>query len=159
MNSSIDIEKIGLAAEELFRSGGYYCSEAVVAAFRNTLSLPMPEEMVSMAAGFAIGIGRAKCLCGAVSGGVMVLGYFFGRRGPSTPGADEVQKTFTLTKELHDFFQTQHGVALLSYIDSGYGYGFRRHKSQCISFTGEVARKVAEMVAREKDGLSLTAGK
>ena len=150
MNTSIDIEKIGLAAEELFRSGGYYCSEAVVAAFRNTLSLPMPEEMVSMAAGSPIGIGRAKCLCGAVSGGVMVLGYFFGRRGPSTPGADEVQKTFTLTKELHDFFQTQHGVLCCRILTRGMDMASGEHKSQCISFTGEVARKVAEMVAREK---------
>lgn len=157
MNSSIDIEKIGLAAEELFRSGGYYCSEAVVAAFRNTLSLPMPEEMVSMAAGFPIGIGRAKCLCGAVSGGVMVLGYFFGRRGPSTPGADEVQKTFTLTKELHDFFQTQHGVLCCRILTRGMDMASGEHKSQCISFTGEVARKVAEMVAREKGWTIVTA--
>ena len=70
MNYNIDVEEIGQVAEELFRSGGYYCSEAVVASFRNTLNLDMPEEMVSMAAGFPIGIGRSKCLCGAVSGGV-----------------------------------------------------------------------------------------
>ncbi|WP_245547365.1 C-GCAxxG-C-C family protein [Halobacteroides halobius] len=39
----------------------------------------MPPEMVKLASGFSIGIGKSKCLCGAVSGGVMALGLNYGR--------------------------------------------------------------------------------
>jgi C_GCAxxG_C_C family probable redox protein len=46
---------------------------------------------------FPVGIGKSKCVCGAVSGGVMALGYFFGR----TKGGDpKVQNTLELANEL-----------------------------------------------------------
>ncbi|MCE5190569.1 MAG: C-GCAxxG-C-C family protein [Actinomycetia bacterium] len=34
----------------------------------------MPPEAIKLASGFPVGIGTGGCTCGALSGGVMVLG-------------------------------------------------------------------------------------
>ncbi|MEI7884050.1 MAG: C-GCAxxG-C-C family (seleno)protein [Clostridia bacterium] len=149
MQNKISIKKIKEDAEALFQSGGYFCSEAIVASCRNNFELDMPVEMVAMAAGFPVGIGRSKCLCGAVSGGVMVLGYFFGRKAPSNPNAPEVAKTFAVSKELHDYFKEAHGALCCRILTKGMDMASGEHKQQCVSFTGEVAGKVAEIVVRE----------
>ena len=75
IKKEVSVSKVAKDAEELFR-GGFFCSEAVVSSIRSNFELDIPEEVISMASGFPVGIGRAKCLCGAVSGGVMALGIF-----------------------------------------------------------------------------------
>lgn len=79
MLKEIDVKKIREAAEENYRDGGMYCSEGIVSAFKETLLDDMPEELIAAASGFPIGVGRSKCMCGAISGGVMCIGYAFGR--------------------------------------------------------------------------------
>lgn len=76
MKKEVSIQKIQDDAENMFRRGEYYCSEAVIASIKQNFDLDMPDEMIAMASGFPVGIGRSKCVCGAVSGGVMALGYF-----------------------------------------------------------------------------------
>ena len=53
----ISVSKVRKDAEELFR-GGFFCSEAVVSAIRSNFELDIPEEVISMASGFPVGIGR-----------------------------------------------------------------------------------------------------
>jgi C_GCAxxG_C_C family probable redox protein len=65
------VKQVREDAEELFRLGGFYCSEAIVASVRKNIDPDMPVELVSAASGFPIGVGRAKCMCGAVSGATM----------------------------------------------------------------------------------------
>ena len=68
--------------------------------------MDVPEEVIAMASGFPIGIGRSKCLCGAVSGGVMAIGLVFGRTVQKDP---QVEQTLALSKELHDWFKAANG--------------------------------------------------
>ncbi|MFL0247280.1 C-GCAxxG-C-C family (seleno)protein [Candidatus Clostridium stratigraminis] len=106
----------------------------------------MPDEMIAMASGFPIGIGKSKCVCGAVSGGVMCLGYFFGR----TKGGDtKIQKTFALANELQESFKNNHKVLCCKVLTHGMDMASGEHKEQCISFTGEIAEKTAEIIVRE----------
>ncbi len=133
---AVSVKKIGDDAEALFR-GGFFCSEAVVSSMRSNFELDLPEEIIAMASGFPVGIGRSKCLCGAVSGGVMALGIFFGRT--------------KVSKELHDWFKESNGKNALCcrILTKGFDMGQGEHKEQCIHFTGMVAKKVAEIVVRE----------
>ena len=78
LKKEVSVAKIAKDAEDLFR-GGFFCSEAVVSSIRSNFEMDVPEEVIAMASGFPIGIGRSKCLCGAVSGGVMAIGLVFGR--------------------------------------------------------------------------------
>lgn len=147
MKQEVSVKKIQKDAEELFR-GGFFCSEAVVSAIRSNFELDIPEEVIAMASGFSVGIGRSKCLCGAVSGGVMALGIFFGRTVQKDP---KVEKNLEVAKELHDYFKEANGKNALCcrILTKEFDMGKGEHKEQCIYFTGLVAAKVAEIVVRE----------
>ena len=148
MKTEISIKKIRQDAEDAFRRGDFYCSEAIVSSIKSNFEIAMPDEMIAMASGFPIGIGKSKCVCGAVSGGVLCIGYFFGR----TKGADpKVQNTLALANELQESFRKNHGCLCCSVHTAGMDMGSGEHKPQCIAFTGEIAQKVAEIIIRELD--------
>ncbi|WP_101908579.1 C-GCAxxG-C-C family protein [Marasmitruncus massiliensis] len=147
MKREVSIQKIKQDAMDLFR-GGFFCSEALVSSFRTNFELDIPEQIVAMASGFPVGIGRSKCLCGAVSGGVMMLGYFFGRTKQKDP---KVEKNLVLSKELHDWFREKNSALCCRILTKGMDMAAGEHKEQCIRFTGEVAEKVAQIVVRELD--------
>lgn len=149
MTNQVDLGKVKNDAENLFREGKYYCSEAVIASIRENFQLDMPEEMIAMASGFPVGIGKSKCVCGAVSGGVMALGYFFGRTSGTNPKDPLSVKTLELTNELQDSFKQNHKVLCCSILTKGMDMASGEHKAQCIAFTGEIAEKTAEIVLRE----------
>ncbi len=148
IKKEVSIEKIRKEAEDLFR-GGFFCSEAVISVIRSNFELDVPEEIIAMASGFPVGIGRSKCLCGAVSGGVMAIGLLFGRTVQKDP---QVEQTLALSKELHDWFKVANGKNALCcrILTKEFDMGQGEHKEQCIRYTGLVAAKVAEMIVREK---------
>ncbi len=147
VKQEVSVKKIGKDAEELFR-GGFFCSEAVMSSMRSNFELDIPEEVIAMASGFPVGIGRSKCLCGAVSGGVMALGLFFGRTKQGDP---KVEKNLEVAKELHDWFKENNGKNALCcrILTKEFDMGAGEHKEQCIKLTGMIAGKVAEIVVRE----------
>ncbi|MDK2918707.1 MAG: hypothetical protein PWQ37_1440 [Candidatus Petromonas sp.] len=146
MRKKISIKKIKNDAEELFRKGDFYCSEAIVSSIKNNFEIDMPDEMIAMASGFPVGIGKSKCVCGAVSGGILALGYFFGR----TKGGDpKVQKTLELADELQQSFKDNHGCLCCKVHTQGMDMASGEHKKQCIAFTGEIAEKAAQIIVRE----------
>ena len=104
MFTEINIAKVKDDAEELFRIGGFYCSEAIVSSIRKNIDPDMPIELVSAASGFPIGVGRSKCMCGAVSGAIICLGYFFGRTQPTSPTDPKSLKCMELAYELQESF-------------------------------------------------------
>jgi C_GCAxxG_C_C family probable redox protein len=146
MNREVSIKKIKEDAEGLYRRGEFFCSEAIVSSIRNHFNLNMPEEMIAMASGFPVGIGKSKCVCGAVSGGVLCLGYFFGR---TKPGDMKVQNTLKLANELQESFRKNHGCLCCYVHTRGFDMAAGEHKDQCVAFTGEVAQKTAEIIVRE----------
>lgn len=146
MIKEVSIKKIKEDAEELYRKGDFFCSEAIVASIRDNFQLDMPEEMIAMASGFPVGIGRSKCVCGAISGGVICIGYFFGR----TKGGDtKVNRTLELANELQEEFRKNHKVLCCSVHTKGMDMGSGEHKAQCVAFTGEVAETAAKIITRE----------
>ncbi|MCI9069252.1 C-GCAxxG-C-C family protein [Clostridium sp.] len=147
MKKEISIKKVKKDAEDLYR-GGFFCSEAVVSSIRSNFELDIPEIVIAMASGFPVGIGRSKCLCGAVSGGVMSLGLFFGRTSQNDP---KVEKNLEVAKELHDYFKANNGKNSLCcrILTKEFDMGQGEHKEQCINYTGLVAEKVAEIIIRE----------
>lgn len=146
MNNEVSINKIKTEAEDLYRKGQFFCSEAIVYSIKENFGLDMPDEMIAMASGFPVGIGKSKCVCGAVSGGVMAIGYFFGR----TKGGDpKVQKTLELANELQESFKNNHKVLCCKILTKGMDMASGEHKNQCVAFTGEIAQKTAEIIVRE----------
>ena len=147
IKQEVSVQKIGKDAEDLFR-GGFFCSEALMSSIRSNFELDVPEEVIAMASGFPVGIGRSKCLCGAVSGGIMALGLFFGR---TVQGDPKVEKNLAVAKELHDYFKGATGKNALCcrILTKEFDMSKGEHKQQCIRYTGMVAEKVAEIIVRE----------
>lgn len=150
VKQEVSIQKITKDAEDNFRNG-YFCCEALMAAIRDNFELDIPKEVIALSSGMAVGVGRSGCLCGALNGGIMALGLFFGRTEQNGPQDPKVQKCMKLTNELHAWFKEANGKnstccrVLTKEFDMGKG----EHKEQCIYFTGLCAGKVAEIVVRE----------
>ena len=138
------LKKIRETAEEYYRKGELFCSEAVVQTINDALGKPYPEEVVKMASGFPVGLGKAQCLCGAVSGGEMALGMVYGR----VHGQAMDPKMFERSKGLHDFIKDEYKSLCCRVITrkwAGDDFKSPERKEHCITITG----KVAEWVAKE----------
>jgi len=142
----IDVESIRKSAEEYYREGEFYCSEAIVSSFIEELDLDLSRDVVAMMSGFPVGIGGSGCTCGAISGAVAMLGYFFGRREPGASGA---ARTMELTAELHDRFIEEEGSTCCRVLTAGMDFDRGEHLEQCIEFTGRMAALTAEIIKRE----------
>jgi C_GCAxxG_C_C family probable redox protein len=147
-NIDIDLEKIRLTAEEYYRSGNFYCSEAIVKTIKDVFSLPGSDDVIAMASGFPVGIGGAGCTCGAVTGAVMSLGLVFGR---TTPKDKKVDKAMKLSRELHDYFKKNHKSLCCRTLNKYMIMGSSGQMKQCIAFTGEMAQEVARIIIREQN--------
>lgn len=108
--------------------------------------MPISDDIIAAASGFPVGMGGSGCTCGAVAGGIMALGLFFGR----TEAKDrKVNKAMALANELHDTFRKRHRALCCRVLTKDMKLGSSEHMEQCISFTGEVAEEVAKMILRE----------
>ena len=65
--------------------GGYNCSQAILAAFSESLGLDAKTALM-LASGFGGGMGGMGGACGALTGAIMVLGFKYG-------SADSMDKT------------------------------------------------------------------
>jgi C_GCAxxG_C_C family probable redox protein len=146
----INLKKVQKDAENNFR-GGFFCCEALMAAIRSNFELDVPEEVIAMSSGMAVGIGRSGCCCGAFNGGVLALGMIFGRTVPKGPTDPVVNKVMDMTKELHDWFKVANGKNAICcrVLTREFDMGKGEHKEQCIRFTGLCAWKTAEIICRE----------
>lgn len=146
MKGNIDLEKIRTTAEDYYRNGDFYCSEAIVRTIKDEFELQLPDSVIAMASGFPVGIGGAGCTCGAISGGIMAIGMFFGRTQPKD---EKVNKAMALSNELHQIFQNKHKSLCCRVLTKGMTLGSSEHMKQCIAFTGEVAYEAARIITRE----------
>ncbi len=146
MNRNVNITEIRKTAEEYYRNGDFYCSEAIVKAIKDGFYLDISDTVISLASGFPVGMGAAGCTCGALAGGVMAIGMLFGRTQPKD---EKVGKAMALSKELHDLFQSRHRVVCCRSLTQGMELGSPEHMKQCIAFTGEIAEEVAKIAVRE----------
>ncbi len=150
-NPMIDTRAVRTRAEYLYRSGQLLCSEAVLHAFNEALGKPLPQEAVRLASGFPVGmgvLGTGGCVCGALSGGVMVLGLVHGRANPGGAAPDVLEKS----RSLHDWFQADKGSTCCRVLVRDVEFGSQAHIDQCVAFTGDVAEHLADMLNAEQAG-------
>lgn len=91
-----------------YHKQGYNCAQSVAGAFADLTGLA-PEQLMAAMGGFGGGVGGSHAeLCGAVSGGVLVLSLL----RPHTDGADKAGKVavYALTKEFRRRFEEVFGL-------------------------------------------------
>lgn len=109
MNKEIVIDE-ELIAEARKKAGNYYrsgynCAEALFLTFREYVAPDLSEEMVKLVTPLGGGIGRSGCTCGALSGGVIILGALKGRTS-SDQSRDEA---YDFAGEFHNRFKKEFG--------------------------------------------------
>jgi len=146
------IERIRERAEAYYRNGEFYCSEAILKTIKDEFNVDISDKVIAMASGFPVGIGGSGCTCGALTGGVMTLGLFFGRDTGKDP---RVNHAMQLSKELHDDFKNTRKSTCCRVLTKGMVLGSDEHMKQCIAITGEIAAKTATIIMREmgEDGV------
>jgi C_GCAxxG_C_C family probable redox protein len=135
-------------AAELFAQG-CSCSQAVFVAYAPELGMPL-DQALKVAAGFGGGMGRCGETCGAVSGGVMVLGLRHGSGVPGDRAAKE--RTYEIVHRFVEAFRARHGAVdcrdLLGVsIDTPEGQQQAREQGLFKSVCPQLVRDAAELVA------------
>ena len=106
-------------AEELFYKG-YNCSQSVLLAYSDMTGLD--EKTAAMiSSSFGGGIGRMREVCGAVSGGAMVLGLIKGYSDPSDRKAKA--EHYALIRDFAGRFKTENGSYICRELLEGTGAG------------------------------------
>jgi len=116
----------GERAGQLFASG-LNCAQAVLQACSGKDS----PEMMAMAKGFGGGVGGSKCLCGAISGGVMALGL---------AGKDN------RAAKLVEAFKEKNRVTCCVALSKPYKWKSREHLTNCRRITEETAGIVERLL-------------
>lgn len=119
-------ETAGEAAGRLFASGSN-CAQAVLRAVTGTAS----PELLQIAKAFGGGIGGSKCLCGAVSGGVMALGL----RGREK-----------MSGQLVSDFRAANGATCCAALSRNYRWNSPEHRANCRRITEQTAATVARLL-------------
>ena len=85
---------------------GYNCSQAVVLAFQDLLTIDA-NELCKIASPFGGGLSRMRETCGAVSGMVLVLGNLIGYSTPEI--GEKKHELYKNTQELLRIFEKTYG--------------------------------------------------
>jgi C_GCAxxG_C_C family probable redox protein len=86
---------------------GYNCAQSVLYSFCEELRI---DENIALKAvcGLGAGMGRKEEVCGAVTGGIVVIGLKYGRGANDDRTATEL--TYTKTQVLMERFSEKHGT-------------------------------------------------
>lgn len=147
MTTQVNLEHIRQTAETYYRNGDFYCSEAVVKTLIDAFELGVPDDVIKMASGFPVGMGGMGCTCGALTGGILVLGMIYGRKEAGDPS---VNKAMELSARLYRVFCQRHKVSCCKVLTRGMEKGSPEHMAQCIAFTGEMAYETARIILEEE---------
>ena len=113
---SESMKDVSERAMEYFRQG-LNCAECVMRAYMDTHEFGLPQEVIALASGYGLGMGRTKNSCGAINGAMLALGLKKGRRYPfekETPQEriEELQIVYRPFEEMVTEIQNHYGALL-----------------------------------------------
>jgi C_GCAxxG_C_C family probable redox protein len=128
----------------------FTCSAAVFSAFSGDLGLD-PDTAKKIACGFGAGIAKTGNICGAVSGGIMVIGLKYGMIHAGDEAATE--KTRALTRQFIREFTAKNGsincTELLGYdMKTPEGYAAAKESGIFLSKCPALVRDSADILEK-----------
>jgi len=138
----------GSRAAHLFLTKQLWCTAAVLLTCNRGLGGGMPDELaIRLTSGLGDGLSGSGCTCGALSGGVLVLGLFFGsgRMGPYGN-----RTTTAATRQLHERFKREFGATCCRVLTRSVRSGSKAHYEKCSRYTALCTQWAAEMVLHQQ---------
>ena len=91
MTKDVNMKQLQKDAVDIFNQG-FACSESIIYAIKKNFELEMSDDAIAMSSGFSLGTWLGGgCICGALAGGTMCIGYIFWKK---TPGDPRINKCF-----------------------------------------------------------------
>lgn len=131
-------------AREYFRRDLNNCAESVLRAIMEVNGQSCPVEVLRMASAFGRGMGQAGCACGALVGGEMAIGIFFGRNETAGSPPDICAQA---AKLLHKRFKKQNGATCCRILHKGLPFGTEEQFDSCCERTLNAAELAAGVIA------------
>jgi C_GCAxxG_C_C family probable redox protein len=97
-------------------SEGYNCAQSVLYSFCDDLKFEK-DIALKMVCGFGAGMARKQEVCGAITGGIVVIGLKYGRGENDDREATEL--TYKKTNMLMEQFAEKHGTVMCHKLISG----------------------------------------
>jgi C_GCAxxG_C_C family probable redox protein len=107
MNEKLMKTRTDIAEEKML--AGYNCAQSVLYAFCDDLGFDK-NTALKLACGFGAGLARKQEVCGALSGGILVLGFKYGRGEDQAKSVTE--GTYQKVRELMARFEAKHGSCI-----------------------------------------------
>lgn len=138
---SIEIgAQVAARAEELFRQG-LNCCESIIKAGIEVFQLPLPEDTYRIGRFFRQGIAESGCICGALAGGIMMLGYL----------ADDYNKDIRLAEQFRTEFVSKFGTTCCRVIRQKQSFTGKLRNRECREITGFSAGLLYEILNSRGD--------
>ena len=141
-------KEIAERAADLFVKG-YHCSEAIIRVFKEEYELGFNKAMIKMATGLGGGMGKAKCSCGTVTTGSIILSSIYGRYDLH---ADD-SLAFDLARELNERFKSEYRVCCCSALTRKADWGHPNHISICSEYVYGASLILADIMDRCREDL------
>ena len=126
-------------AKKYFLSG-YSCSEAVVQAAVDKGYVK--QDILSIASPFSGGMG-IRCLCGAVAGVQIVIGYLYGKNSER----DGMQAR-AAAKQFNEIFSRKYKVNCCKVLSAGFDFHSKERKEHCVNMVYDSA-EILENILKE----------
>ena len=127
-----------MKAAEYFNQG-YSCSESIVMeAIEKGL---VPKELLPVATSFSGGMGSG-CLCGAIAGSQIVLGYLFDRENQA---GNDVQARATAREFISEFTKT-HKATCCRVLTRGMEMASPERKAHCSNMVNDCSKILEDMI-------------
>lgn len=116
----------------------FNCAQSVILGVSKALKIEVPKEVVKTAGVFGGGIGGSGCLCGALAGAVMLIGYL-------SPKSNEE------TAEFFRIFKERFKSSCCRVLRGGMDFKDPKLKEHCAKITEETAGLLTEFLMGDKE--------
>ena len=135
-----------MEAVEYFLSGNS-CSESIILASADKGWCD--KSLLPLATPFSGGIGSG-CLCGAVSGSLMVIGSLYGKEN----SYENPPIAKALAKEFMDKFKETHKATCCRVLSRGFEFGSPERKQHCTNFVEFCFNTLEEILKGAKEKIN-----
>ncbi len=115
----------------------FNCAQSVILSVSKALGVKVPKEVVKTAVVFGGGIGESGCLCGALAGAVMLIGYLF-------------PKSNKEAADFFDIFKERFKSSCCRVLRGGMDFKNPKLKEHCAKITEETASLLSEFLMSDR---------